>query len=144
VFGDNFYIAVGKGGRGGIVFFDDAPGGGAGNLGQVRVVRISPSRIPTAGRRVGKGHVSLRVSADVSCVKERNATARLQASLHGKRVRVGRFVRSVSFSANARRRGGVPFGARYLLNHGTTRVSAHVAPRKGRPFTLRLPMRGCL
>ena len=145
VFGDNLYVAVGARGRGAIVFFDDAAGGGTGNLGPVRVVRISPGRIPTSGRRVGRGRVSLRVAADVTCVNERNSTARLQASLRNRRVPVRRFVRRVSFRAAARRlRGGGRFGARYLLRRAPTRVRARVVPRRGRPLTLRLPMRGCL
>jgi hypothetical protein len=81
----------------------------------------------------------------VSCVNERNSTARLQASLGGRRVPVGRFVRRVSFRAAARRlRGGGRFGARYRLRRAPTRVRARVVPRRGRAFTLRLPMRGCL
>jgi hypothetical protein len=144
-YGDDFYIAVGKRGRGAIVFFDETNSGLA-NLGPVHVVRLSPGRIPTAGKRVGKGHVSLRVSADTSCVNEHFSKARLQASLRGKRVRVGRFVRGVSFRASARRlRGGGRFGARYRLRRTPTRVTAHVVPRRGgRAFSLRLPMRGCL
>jgi hypothetical protein len=144
VYGDNLYAAVGRRGRGALVFFDETNTGLA-NLGPVQVVRLSPGRIPTSGKRVGKGHLSLRVGADVSCVHERNSTARLQASLHGRRVPVRRFVRGVSFSAAARRlRGGGRFGARYLLRHARTRVRARVVPRHGKAFTLRLPMRACL
>ena len=144
VYGDNLYAAVGARGRGALVFFDETNSGLA-NLGPVQVVRLSPGRIPTSGRRVGRGHVSLRVSADVSCVDERNAAARLQASLRGRRVPVRRFVRGVSFHAAARRlRGGGRFGARYLLRRAPTRVRAHVVPRRGKAFTLRLPMRACL
>jgi hypothetical protein len=144
VFGDNVYAAVGARGRGAIVYFDETNSGLA-NLGPVRVVRLSPGRIPTSGRRIGAGRVSLRVGADVSCVNERFATARLQASLRYRRVPVRRFVRRVSFRAAARRlRGGGAFGARYRLRRAPTRVSARVVPRRGRAFTLRLPMRGCL
>ena len=143
VYGDNIYAAVGARGRGALVFFDETNSGLA-DLGPVRVVRLSPGRIPTSGRRVGRGRVSLRVGADVSCVSERNATARLQASLRGRRVPVRRFVRRVSFSARATRlRGGGRFGSRYRLRR-PTRVHARVIPRRGRAFTLRLRMRGCL
>lgn len=143
VYGDNIYAAVGARGRGALVFFDETNSGLA-NLGPVRVVRLSPGRIPTSGHRVGRGRVSLRVGADVSCVSERNATARLQASLRGGRVAVSRFVRRVRFSARATRlRGGSRFGARYRLRR-PSRVRARVIPRRGKPFTLRLRMRGCL
>ena len=144
VYPDTLYAAVGARGRGALVFFDETNSGLA-NLGPVRVVRMSPGRIPTSGKRVGRGRVSLRVGADVSCVDERNSTARLQASLRGRRVAVSRFVRGVSFRAAARRlRGGGRFGARYLLRRAPTRVRARVVPRRGKAFTLRLPMRACL
>ena len=125
--------------------FDDASGGGTGHLGPVSVQRISPARVPVAQRRVGRAVVSLLAGRDRSCVKEDFVPVRLQASVDGNPVSVRRYVRGARFRARARRlRGGSGVSARYKLTRGPARVVARVTPRRGRSFTLRVRMRGCL
>jgi hypothetical protein len=107
----------------------------------VRVARFTPKTAPVARRRINKARVQVRSICDdgkLSLVVEAaKGTRQVKPASVLRRARFGR-------AKGARRGFRTRFRARYTLHRRHARIPVRVTPRKGKPRTLRLRVRGCL